>query len=612
VFLGLALVLVVLALLAVPVLLAAQDARAARTDLTAALDALRAGNLPAARTAVARARREVDEAEDGVQGIGGDVWSSIPVLGTPVSDSQHLVSALDDATAVTEVGVELYPSVAGDRATLFRDQQVDRRTLDALIVGAREAQERLASADSALDEVQGSTPVIGDMLTEQRDAAAARVTPALDTSTDLLPMLDALPGVLGFEGERTYLVALLNPAELRYSGGAALSFAPMSWDDGKVVLGASVGPADDSRLRALSTWRKVVGNNFHRSDTRVPNSTFAPSWSVSGEELLRAWAKARNVQHDGVLAVDVVAMSRLLGAAGGVTTPDYGKLTEDNLVETLVGSYDDYYPDPKTQDAANDAVIPAFQSRLFDGGRFYDKAQALGEAAAGRHFATYFRDDAAQQGFAALGLDGDLTSPNGDYVAVGTQNTNGSKADYWQRRRVTLDVDLAEDGSADNRLEVVVDNDSPPYAVPIPDTRSGYFTRWAGMAIAVFLPDGVSVTAASQDGTPFEPAVRDFYEHDYVTRPMLLEPSAEEALRMDYTVPEAAEVTESGGLNYRLAVDPQGTIVPASTAVTVHLPAGYRAASLPDGWTAVGRTLRYRTKALETSQEWEIGIAATN
>ena len=93
VLLGLGLVLVALALLAVPVLLAAQDARAARTDLTAALDALRTGNLPAARTAVARARREVDEAEDGVQGIGGDVWSSIPVLGTPVSDSQHLVSA---------------------------------------------------------------------------------------------------------------------------------------------------------------------------------------------------------------------------------------------------------------------------------------------------------------------------------------------------------------------------------------------------------------------------------------------------------------------------------------------------------------------------------------
>ena len=313
-----------------------------------------------------------------------------------------------------------------------------------------------------------------------------------------------------------------------------------------------------------------------------------------------------------MLAIDVVAMSKLLGATGGVTTPAYGELTEDNLVKTLIGSYDDYYPDATTQDAANNAVIPAFQSRLFDGGRFLEKGRALGEAAAGRHFAAYLRDDTAQQGFTALGLDGDLTTPTGDYLAVGTQNTNGSKADYWQRRSVSLDVSLSEDGSADNRVDVVVDNDSPPYAVPVPDPRTGYFTRWAGMEVAVFMPDGVSVSEASQGETPFEPTVRNHYEHDFVTRPMLLAPSAQGRLRMGYTVPTAAEVHESGDLTYRLAMDPQGTVNPASASVTVHLPDGYRATSLPEGWAADGRTLRYRSDALESSQEWEIGIEARN
>ena len=37
--------------------------------------------------------------------------------------------------------------------------------------------------------------------------------------------LDALPGVLGAEGDRTYIVAIMNPAELRYSGGATLTLS---------------------------------------------------------------------------------------------------------------------------------------------------------------------------------------------------------------------------------------------------------------------------------------------------------------------------------------------------------------------------------------------------
>ncbi len=76
-----------------------------------------------------------------------------------------------------------------------------------------------------------------------------------------------------------------------------------------------------------------------------------------------------------------------------------------------------------------------FQQSLFGGGDYVAKGRVLGEAADGRHFATYFRDDEVQQGFAAVGLSGDLADTPGDYLFVGTQNTNGSKVDYYQRRR---------------------------------------------------------------------------------------------------------------------------------------------------------------------------------
>lgn len=595
-----------LVLLAIPLLGVPGDAQAAKRGLSEAVAALRDGDVPTARDAVAEARAQVDSAQASAQGLGGDVWSKIPVLGTPVSDVRYLVQVLDDATATAEIGVDLYPSVAGRRATLFRDQQVDRTTLDQVILGTREVAAHLASAEQALGEVRASTPVVGDRIASLRDQAAAEVEPLAQAVTQIEPMLDSLPAVLGFEGRRRYLIAMLNPAELRYSGGAALSFAPMRWQEGKLDLGRTFGIVDDIRLRGVLTWPAVEGNDFHRRNTRLANATFAPSWSVSGEELLRAWHSATQERYDGVIALDVVTLSGLLAATGPVDVEGVGQVTAGNVVETLVGSYDDYYPDPSVQDEKNAAIASALQGQLFSGGKYVAKARALKTAASGRHLAIYFRDAGPQAAFAALDMSGDLTSPSGDYLGVFTQNRSGSKVDYWQRRSIGLDVVLAEDGTATNELDVLIDNDTPPFVAPVPDPGRGYFTRWSRLAAAAFLPDDARVKRFSVQRQPWMGEVGEFYDHSYVSQWAEIAPGKSARLKASYSVPGAAEVGTAGTLTYRLTIDPQGTVFPASAEVRVQVPDGYQVSRLPNGWTSEGDVVSFSTQALETTQEWEI------
>lgn len=608
VVLGVILVVAALAVLAIPMRTVPGNAQAAKDDLTGAKTALEAGDLARARELVANARKQVDAAQGGVGGFGGAVWSLIPLLGTPVSDARDLVQALDDATSVAEIGVDLYPSVAGEQATLFQDKQIDQATLARVVAGAHEAEKHLASAMAALDDVSGSTPFVGDTIAARRDEAAEVVDPLAATFDDLSPILDRLPSVFGFDGKRSYLIAMLNPAELRYSGGAPLTFAPLTFDQGKAVVGDSLGVSDDPRLQAVPVrWRGVHRNQFHHPGAdRLTNATFAPSWSVSGEELLRAWQSARHEDHDGVIAIDVVGLARLVGAVGGINVPGYGELTEANLAKTLVGSYDEYYPDPSAQDRLNSAVIPAFENTFLSGGEYVKKAQALGDAAAERHFALYFRDREVQDSIAASGLDGDLTEPEGDYVGAFTQNTNGSKVDFYQRRSLSLDVTLSADGSAQDRLEVDVDNDTPPYAVPGVDPKTWYFTRWAGLALGVFVPRDAQLERSSLLGEPAELHLRKFYSHAFVAPKMLLSPSSTGRFEMRYHVDDAATIDENGELTYRLAFDPQGTVLSQSVAVEVHLPEGYTATSLPAGWSADGRTVTFPLQELSTSQQWEI------
>ena len=75
-----------------------------------------------------------------------------------------------------------------------------------------------------------------------------------------------------------------------------------------------------------------------------------------------------------------------------------------------------------------------FADRLFEPGQGLEKIESLRNSARGRHFALWMRDPDVQAAVADIGLAGDLSDTDHDYVAVFNQNTNASKSDYWQKR----------------------------------------------------------------------------------------------------------------------------------------------------------------------------------
>jgi hypothetical protein len=205
-------------------------------------------------------------------------------------------------------------------------------------------------------------------------------------------------------------------------------------------------------------------------------------------------------------------------------------------------------------------------------------------------------------------MTGDLAEPTGDYLGAFTQSAAAAKVDYYQRRNIDLDVTLDRDGTATDRVDVLLHNDTPPYAVPGPDTHEGYFTRWSSLAASVFVPGTATVDEFSLDQQPWGGHVGRFYDHTFVASQTVIPPGGSTHVRASYRVPGAAAAGDSGDLTYRLAMDPQGTVFPASARITVHLPEGYRATSLPDGWSAQGSTLTFQTDALDSSEAWEIPL----
>ena len=604
---ALVLVVIALALLALPLLGVRSSGNAARSNLTQAIEALRKGNLELAQEKVASARSEVNSASSAVNGIGGDIWGVLPVASGAIDDARNLVSALDDSTGIAEIGVKLYPTVFGDQATLVTNETVDLTQLASVNDAAQDVQVRLSAAHASLEKVHGTTPVVGESVASARDAALEQVTSLQTTLDRYRPILDALPAVLGEHGDVNYLIAVMNPAELRSSGGATLSLGSMTISNGTVTFGNSGNTTDFTDNNQPITWEPVPDNPWHTqaAESKLVDASFSPNWTTSGEELLRAWQVTSGETPDALIVLDLQAIAKLFEITGPIDVPNYGKLTSANFVETLAGSYDKF-DNAEKRNKINASIIPVLRNKLLEGGKFAQKAQSLVASAEGRHFVTYFRDPAVEKVISDLGLAGDLSDTTHDYIGVFSQNSNASKADYFEKRSVASDVTLNADGSADVTLTVTIDNATPPYSRPNTDPQRGYFTRWSIPGVTVYLPVGAQVTAATADGAAFTPAMQAERGRPFFQQFVTIQPDATAVVKITYHEPAAATLGADGSLRYDLAIDPHPIVTPAATTVAVHFPGNFLLPTAPEGWSTDGRTMTYQNPGLDTSPRWTL------
>ncbi len=604
---------VVLALLAIPLLHARTEAKAAQADLSDAHTALSAHKIGAARTSVKSAQIHIDAAQKDANGFGSDVWVHMPVFGSAVSDARHLVDALDEATQVGALGTQAYAGAIGPQSKLVTGSTVDMPALEKLSTTVESIGPHLEAAQADVASIQASAPFLGPKIGSMRDEAITQLDSAQSSYDTYQPLLHQLPTVLGANGPRQYLIALMNPSEQRFSGGATLTMSMLHFSNGKISFGNSYSVADIDALQPFLRWPAVKGNVFlGNNQRRLTAATYSPWWQVSGEELSRAWRAQTGQRVNGVFAIDLQGLAEMFRLTGPVQVAGYGELNADNLVSTLAGSYSQFQ-DPTARHQLNLAVIPAFREKFLTGGKFVEKGQLLLAEAKARHVALYFRYHGAQRAFSRIGFSGNLSPTSQDYIGVFTQNLNGSKTDYYQKRAISSQVQLRANGSAKDRLRVTVTNTAPPYALPTPDPKVGYTTSWLGTMAGIFLPRHAQLGPVVADGTSVTPTlhvpkVLRIKNRKYFLHKALLNSGESSTVDATYVVPRAAVLNSDGTMTYRLDVNPQDLVTPETLHVAVTFPAGWSATALPPGWTATSRGAVF-DGPVTTSLAFEIPLA---
>jgi hypothetical protein len=606
----------------VEVALLPSRAAKAQVELLAFRDALKAGDANAAGADLRSARWQLARAQDAADFGPVRLAKFLPGVGATISDLDHLLAAANLMTGAGSDGLKIFQNFSGDSAPLFNNNTLDL----AAITQARDSSLAIQTAvDHALVElrqIHGKGPKGGVALAKKR-AALLQVNKLQNDIVTLVPVMRALPSAVGANGTKTYLVAVMNPAEMRASGGAPLSVAFVRFTNGKMTIPVKGATSALTNVNQKTFFNKIPNDPWQVPGTpqRFVNTTFNPSFPMSAQQMIQAApSNFKGLKPDGIIALDIVAVQKLLQATGPIKTAAYGDLTADNIVtELLVNAYKEANTaaNIKARHDVNDQLMSIMLSRLTNGGGLIGKARALQTAIPSRHLQMYFRDPRLQSLVTQSHVGGQVPLPSvGNLSAVYTQNTNQSKMDIFQKRTVRETIRLRTDGSAVVQRTVEIANPSPPFPGPGKDLRIGQNTRWSGSQVINLMPAGAKITShpspvSDKSGltvTPMKPGV-DQDGRTYGQARILLPPKASVSLTWTYVVRNAAS-QEGGGLRLLDYVAPQSMLNPPTLELTVIPPKGW-STLLPQGWNPSLSGVA-TTTTMDQSQALTVQMAPAN
>ncbi|MEW2013651.1 MULTISPECIES: DUF4012 domain-containing protein [Microbacterium] len=396
---------------------------------------------------------------------GGDVAGAIDIVAREAGNASSAAS--DPIWAAAEIlpfvgenlrGVRLASQsldvVANDIGKPILDMQGDgegailSRALPVIERGA----ELLAPLRTDLASLSSSTTLLAPV--------QSGVTQVNDVVGALQPVLAIMPGLLGADEAKNYLLVFQNNAETLPLGGSAASETMIRADAGDLEITGqgSSGIFDrdkrDIGIEISEPLRELYGKTY---GTRVNMSTTRPDWPAAAQMVAAFWNRTiDDTRVDGAVSIDPLALARILKATGPITVPgpdgDF-ELNEGNANDVLLSKvyqwWDAYTPEGAL---ASDKFFGTVASTVFNSiasGDFNlkDMAWAVSESVETGSVMAWMAD-AQQQSFieSAGKISGILPSDNTDETVVGVyfRDVSASKIDYYLDAAVDATMSCAD------------------------------------------------------------------------------------------------------------------------------------------------------------------------
>jgi Protein of unknown function (DUF4012) len=602
------------------------------SNLRKAQRALTEGNFEPAAEQTFAAKAAATRAEEGLEANSPllDLASLNPRVDDALGEIDHIVAAAVHATDAAEGTVEIgLSALEGPDRVIGPDPDgegsiivIDRiEELGAIVGDVRSDLDAAADEFAAIDLSKVPRRIRGDITDGLEDARDTD-----EVLADAEAGFELLPGILGAEGPRTYMLGFQNSAELRGTGGAMLQFDFLTIDNGRPELSkdgtGSVYQLDQNR-RPISiplpedAWY-VRGVEDAQ---RFGNSNWSPDWPLSaqlsvdyGSASAERCASRPNSdcapfpEVDGVVAVDPVVIRKSMPGLGPFSQGRYF-VTRRNVINLVLNRAYQVFPIPFERRGFLGDVVEQLFERMFNPNAPSKLVQGVGRSLAEKNMQIWMSDDEEQAFVEHMGWDGSISkAKRGDYWQVVEQNVGGNKLDFTSHQTDELEIDIEGDDAV-HSTKVTVSND---VVLPQPRWSLGDSKGSHRPMLNFYVPENaelISANAGELCPAPLDPACNgridapatlatwtDGFPPEHFEKKkkvwsgtLQIPPRESGSFEVGYRSPGAV-FKQKGRSVYRLVVQRQPKINPQQVLIQLNLPSG--ASNIKArGFKKEGRTL---------------------
>lgn len=457
----------------------------ARISAQQAKDALLQGNTEAASRFADDAHSHAQVARDAAHSLPWNIASVVPWLGSPFKTGQQITDVVFGLAADV-----LQPSAAAG-AAISPDRLLQGNRVDVQLLRSKEPTLSKIAADAVQLDADASMISEPRYLSVLRDARAelqAQTSEVAKLLENTALAARIAPSMMGADGPRTYFMGFQTNAEARGTGGLLGGFGILRFDDGVATVDAL-----GSNRELEGPYAPIdLGPQFNQqygftnATTDFRNSNASSHFPYTAQIWKSLWAQETGSNVDGVVAIDPVALSYILGALGSVTLADGEVVTKDNVVELTESTAYSRFPTDQIgrknflQDISN-AVVGKMTTAVDSPRKLLD---VLGKAISERRIAVWSSSPADQGLLEKTPLAHIVPDDPAPYAEVVINNLGGNKMDYYLKRDIEYVADGCEGETRMSTVTVRLTNTVTESEVPA-------------------LPDYVASTGGLIKGLPF-------------------------------------------------------------------------------------------------------------
>lgn len=552
-------------------------------NLQQAAASFSAGDLPNAR---ARLQTAEEEGSEAAKVTGHPAFRLLTLIPWSRSDAEAVEAVADAAERAANAGLSAVVAaeamgVEGGAVgeSLYRDGRVDLQRVEAARPHVAVARALLDEAEAILD---GAPEPTLDLVANGIGKARSEITKASGSADAGGALFEALPGLLGAQGERRYLLAFQAIGEARGTGGVVGMFGVLRARAGVLRLSevGSVHPALSTTLPrnvdAPAWFAESYGPQFSLRQWQQVN--LSPNFPAVAEVMLEQYERRVGERLDGVFAMDPVALEGLLAATGPITAGDV-TLAADDVAQVLLQDQYLRFAAEAEQERFLGGLVGAFWEQVSAGNADpVALTRAVGEATGSGHLKIYSEVPAEQESLEILGVHGWVEEDDSNVQMVFHNNYGVNKVDVFLQRDVTTSVQITPTGEAKVTTDVVLRNaapDGPPSLLLGDGSATGVGTN--RMLMNLLVPEGASIDSLSVDGRK-RPALIYAEEDGLQVAWEVVEvgPGGDSRLRLIYTVPNAVSFSDTRGEYFAMTLLPQALSRPDAFSLRVEAPPGFQ------------------------------------